>query len=164
MLNVIATLETVSKEQYEKDVNGDVTYISHDKLQIPTRATKDSAGYDFFTPTPIHLEPGESVVVKTGIRAKIDEGWALIVMPKSGLGFKYSVKLANTIGLIDGDYYNADNEGHIMVKLENHGDKVIELHSGDKFVQGVFIMYGISSTDNINDKVERTGGFGSTGA
>ena len=161
--NIVSTLEFVSKEQYEKDVDGDVTYTSHENLKLPTRATAGSAGYDFFTPTPIHLEPGESAVIKTGIRAKIDNGWALVIMPKSGLGFKYSLKLANTIGLIDGDYYNADNEGHIMVKLENRGDKVVELHTGDKFAQGVFIMYGISSTDNLNDKIERHGGFGSTG-
>ena len=70
-------------------------------VPLPTRATSGSAGYDFFTPVPIELAPGETVTVPTGIRARIAEGWVLFVLPKSGLGFRYRLRLDNTVGVID---------------------------------------------------------------
>ena len=94
MPHKVAKFYKVTLEQFAKDWKDtfsdnpeycvdEVIKSIYDNIELPTRATAGSAGYDFFTPTPIHLEPGESVVVKTGIRVKIDEGWALIVMPKS---------------------------------------------------------------------------------
>ena len=95
------------------------------------------------------------------MRCEIDPGWVLMIFPRSGLGFKYHCSLANTVGVIDEDYFYADNEGHIMVKLVNRGNKTMHIEAGDKMCQGVFLPYGITHNDSA--KGERHGGFGSTG-
>lgn len=157
----VAKFEKVSKKQWELSEG----VIPYEEIKLPTRATEDSAGYDFYITKDTTLKPGETTVVDTGIRVHIyTPGWCLFIMPKSGLGFKYQLSLANTIGLIDADYYYADNEGHIKVKLVNRGDKEVTLEAGSKFVQGVFLQYGITLNDQDDDKKVRTGGFGSTGS
>ena len=86
-----------------------------------------------------------------------------MIYPRSGLGFKYKVQLYNTVGVIDSDYFNAKNEGHILVKIYNDSPdetKQLFLDKGDAFVQGIFQPYGIVEDDNAT--AERTGGFGST--
>jgi dUTP pyrophosphatase len=123
--------------------------------RLPERATAGSAGYDFFAPEDITL-PG---TVKTGVRVKVIPGYVLCIFPRSGLGFKYGVRLANTVGVIDSDYYNADNEGHIMIKLEC--DTPLTIKAGERFAQGIFLPFGITEDDNAAG--ERSGGFGSTG-
>ena len=137
----------------------DIVYSS---LKLPRRATKGSAGYDFYTPFDIKLEPGESVKVPTGIRCSMDEGWVLKIYPRSGLGFKYRLQLNNTVGIIDSDYYYSDNEGHIMIKITNDSKdgKTVEIRAGEGFAQGIFVEYGITYDDEANE--ERNGGFGST--
>lgn len=87
----------------------------------------------------------------------------LKLYPRSGLGFKYRLRLNNTVGIIDSDYYNADNEGHIFVKLTNESNdgKTLTLNAGDAFAQGVFVEYGITFDDDAD--AARHGGFGSTG-
>lgn len=151
-MDKIAKFEKVSNKEF----------ADSELVKLPVRATEGSAGYDICTPYAIHLEPGETIIVKTGLRCKIENGWALFIMPKSGLGFKYRVQLDNTIGLIDSDYYNADNEGHIMVKITNdgHEGKALDLEAGKAFVQGVFLPFGITVDDVCDGK--RHGGFGST--
>lgn len=133
----------------------------YESIILPKRATSGSAGYDFFTPVKIELAPGESLSVPTGIRARIDEGWVLMLYPRSGLGFKYGMKLANTVGVIDSDYYYSDNEGHIIAKITNtSADKTITVEAGKGFVQGVFTPFGITVDDEADGV--RNGGFGST--
>ncbi len=130
---------------------------------MPKRATSGSAGYDFYAPGYVTLKTGNSVLIPTGIRAKIDEGWVLSVYPRSGLGFKHRVQLDNTVGIIDADYYGADNEGHIMIKLSCDAHEVghtVYIEKGDGFAQGIFTQFGITVDDAAGDK--RTGGFGST--
>lgn len=134
-------------------------YPNPENVKLPLRATVSSAGYDFFTPVDIDVKEGEYVTVQTGVRCKMDGDWFLALMPKSGLGFKYGMRLANTVGIVDCDYYNADNEGHIMVKFT--ADKDFHLNAGDKFCQGIFMKYGITVDDEADGI--RTGGFGSTG-
>ena len=97
----------------------DNIYGSPNGCAIPRRATSGSAGYDFFTPVEISLNPGDTVSVPTGIRARINSGWVLLLFPKSGLGFKYRLRLENTVGVIDSDYYGSENEGHIIIKMTN---------------------------------------------
>ena len=130
---------------------------------IPKQATAGSAGYDFYTPRALTIAPGETVKIPTGIRACIEDGWVLKIYPRSGLGFKYRLQLNNTVGIIDSDYYHADNEGHIFVKLTNDSNegKTLTLAAGDAFAQGVFVEYGITFDDDA-DGIRR-GGFGSTG-
>jgi len=161
----IAKFHKVSAAQFEaawQDTFGESGAAVYETIRLPARATKGSAGYDFYTPCAIHLAPGETVKIPTGIRAEMEEDWVLKLYPRSGLGFKYRLQLNNTVGIIDSDYFYSDNEGHIFVKMTNatNEGKVIELEAGDGFMQGIFIEYGIT----VDDAAEgiRNGGFGST--
>lgn len=131
-------------------------------IRLPRRATAGSAGYDFFTPAAFSLEPGETIKIPTGVRAQIAEGWVLQIFPRSGLGFKYRVQLDNTVGIIDSDYFHADNEGHIFVKLTNDSKegKTLSVAAGEGFAQGIFLPFGITEDDDADG--QRHGGFGST--
>ncbi|MFV0361635.1 MAG: deoxyuridine 5'-triphosphate nucleotidohydrolase [Suipraeoptans sp.] len=134
----------------------------YDAIKLPRRATSGSAGYDFFVPIPVVLNPGKTTKIPTGIRVEMQDNWVLKCYPRSGLGFKYRLQLNNTVGIIDSDYFYSDNEGHIFAKITNdtNEDKVIELESGDGFMQGIFVEYGITLDDDV--AVKRNGGFGST--
>lgn len=129
---------------------------------LPRRATAGSAGYDFFLPTPLHLAPGETAKIPTGVRVRMEEGWVLQLYPRSGLGFSYRLQLNNTVGIIDSDYYYSDNEGHIFIKVTNDSNegKVLQLQAGDAFAQGIFMEYGITEDDDTT--AVRNGGLGST--
>ena len=151
----IAQFMKVSREQYEKDSSYD-----WDSVLLPKRATAGSAGYDFFAPADIELRPGETLSVPTGIRARIDAGWVLMLFPRSGLGFRYRLQLNNTVGVVDSDYFDALNEGHIFIKLHNAGDRVVRVAAGEAFAQGVFVPFGLTEDDDASAR--RTGGFGST--
>jgi len=132
----------------------------YDELALPTRATAGSAGYDFDAPFDFEIEAGQSIKIPTGIRVNMRDGWFLAIVPRSGLGFKYKLRLANTVGIIDQDYYYSDNEGHIFIKLCNEGDKTVSIRSGDGIVQGIFLPYGLCDYDDVTSI--RNGGFGST--
>ena len=163
----IAKFEKVSFEQFLTDWTkffgslDDVRSI-YDDIKIPVRATKGSAGYDFFAPKDIVLEPNQTITIPTGIRVWIDEGWVLQNYPRSGLGFKYRLALNNTVGIIDSDYYYSSNQGHIMCKMTNNTNenKVVSINKGDGFCQGIFVQYGITIDDDCQQI--RDGGFGST--
>lgn len=90
-----------------------------EEIALPRRATTGSAGYDFKAPFTFEMRPGETMKIPTGIRVKIDEGWWLGCLPRSGLGFKFRMQFDNTMGVIDSDYYFSDNEGHIFAKITN---------------------------------------------
>ncbi len=166
----IAKFYKVSEEQFAADwqeIFGDGGGLSHlhqryEGIRLPRRATAGSAGYDFFLPCPISLEPGEMAKIPTGIRVEMDEGWVLQIYPRSGLGFKYRLQMNNTVGIIDSDYFFSDNEGHILVKMLNDGreGKRVELAAGMAFAQGIFMEYGITEDDEAEGI--RNGGFGST--
>ena len=135
--------------------------ISND-VELPRRKTLGSAGYDFYMPYDLVLEPGQTAKIPTGIRARMENGWVLCLFPRSGLGFKYRLQLNNTVGIIDADYYGSDNEGHIFAKITNDSNegKVLELKQGEGFMQGIFLPFGITEDDDTNEI--RNGGFGST--
>lgn len=151
----IAKFEKVSFNEFIKDGLG-----AYDDIILPKRATSGSAGYDFFAPTDIQIEPNQTVKIATGIRVKIDQGWVLKIYPRSSLGFKYRLTLNNTVGIIDSDYYNAENEGHIFIKMTNCGNLPVKIEKGKAFAQGVFVEYGITYDDECEEI--RTGGLGST--
>lgn len=159
----------VSYEQFEEsylDYNSSATQEEiqsiYQQLKLPKRATKGSAGYDFYTPTHIHLKPGETIKVPTGIRCEMNETWVLMIYPRSGLGFKYRLQLNNTVGVIDSDYFYSDNEGHIFIKMTNDSneEKVVDVAIGQGIAQGIFMQYGLVEDDDVTE--ERNGGFGST--
>ncbi len=162
-MKIAAKFEFVSKEQYLKDFEfkEDACEV-YSKLKKPRRATAMSAGYDFYSPFDFHLEPGMTIKIPTGIRAKMPEDYVLMIYPRSGLGFKYRLQLNNTVGVIDSDYYNALNEGHIMIKITNDSNegKALDIKAGEGFAQGIFMQYGIVEDDDAKDI--RVGGFGST--
>lgn len=162
-MKIAAKFEFVSKKQYLKDFEfkEDACEV-YSKLKKPHRATAMSAGYDFYSPFDFHLEPGMTIKIPTGIRAKMPEDYVLMIYPRSGLGFKYRLQLNNTVGVIDSDYYNALNEGHIMIKITNDSNegKALDIKAGEGFAQGIFMQYGIVEDDDAKDI--RVGGFGST--
>ena len=131
-----------------------------DEIPLPRRATAGSAGYDFICPADVTLAPGEAVTIPTGVRCEMQPGWLLALFPRSGLGFKHQVRLANTVGIIDADYFHAANEGHIMVRIVN-GPQPLTIAKGERFCQGVFLPHGLAEEDEVRS--DRTGGFGSTG-
>lgn len=169
MAKRIAKFHKVSYEQFKEgyvDVFGtadeaDVREV-YENLKIPKRATKGSAGYDFYAPVSITLKPGETIKVPTGIRAEMEWDWVLKIYPRSGLGFKYRLQLNNTVGIIDSDYFYSDNEGHIFIKLTNDSNenKTLDVKKGEGIVQGIFLTYGIVEDDDVSEI--RNGGFGST--
>ncbi len=154
----MAQFEKISENQYMLDSKGSVE--GYAGIKLPVRATAHSAGYDFFAPVDVFLPAGGSAVVKTGVRCRMAGGWVLMLFPRSGLGFKLGLRLANTVGVIDGDYYGADNEGHIMIKLVNPSEHSVTLQAGTAIAQGVFLPYGITEDDAQTEI--RHGGFGST--
>lgn len=142
--------------------NEEVIKAIYDRIKLPRRATAGSAGYDFFAPVDIILNPGETIKIPTGIRVWMEPEWVLKCYPRSGLGFKFRLQLNNTVGIIDSDYYNSDNEGHIFAKLTNDSneEKTVQIKAGEGFMQGIFVEYGITVDDSVTDV--RNGGFGST--
>ncbi len=146
--------EVISPDQCNKDFGRPFN------LQLPKRATKGSAGYDFFAPYDIQLKPNEIATIPTGVRAYMREGEVLKIYPRSGLGFKYFTRLANSVGIIDQDYFFSDNEGHIFIKMRNEGDKTLVIKQGEAIAQGIFEVYLIADDDSATGV--RNGGFGST--
>ena len=131
----IAKFEKVSFEQFKTgfdDKNDAEIKALYDDIKLPKRATKGSAGYDFFAPFDIVLEPGKTIKIPTGIRAQMEDNYVLKLYPRSGLGFKYRLQLNNTVGIIDSDYYYSDNEGHIFAKITNDSNegKVLTINKG----------------------------------
>ena len=166
----IAQFFKVSRELFIKSMKEDFPQYSveelikmYETLNLPRRATRGSAGYDFYTPFSFTLKPGETIKIPTGIRVKMDEDWVLKLYPRSGLGFKYRLQMNNTVGIIDSDYFYSENEGHIFIKITNDSNegKTLELAQGAGFAQGIFLEYGITVDDDAQGI--RNGGFGSTG-
>ena len=163
----IARFEKVSFERFVEDwkdtfeTEENVKEI-YEAIMLPKRATKGSAGYDFYSPLSFSLSPNETIKIPTGIRVFMEEGWVLKCYPRSGLGFKYRLQMNNTVGIIDSDYYESDNEGHIFAKITNDSNenKTVSIKQGEGFMQGIFVEYGITFDDEVNE--QRNGGFGST--
>ena len=132
----------------------------YDGIKLPRRATAKSAGYDFFAPTKLTLLPNQTITVATGVRALMPDDWCLMIFPRSGLGFKYKLRLNNTVGIIDADYSDSDNEGHIFIRMTNESDKLLEIEQGTAFAQGIFTQYLLTKDDDVTE--QRNGGLGST--
>lgn len=168
MYLTVAEFDTVSYPQFTADVKKCNPLISEGCIEdmwrdlvFPDRATEGSAGYDFRVPYDIILEPGESALIPTGMRCQIEEGWVLLIFPRSSMGFKYRMQLDNGTGVIDSDYYYAENEGHIMAKITNDSreGKTMHLRAGDRFMQGVFVPYGVTVDDEPRGEENRRSWF-----
>lgn len=160
--------EKVTLSQFIEDtiklmpwIDDDTIELAWNNLKLPQRATSGSAGYDFYAPYTIALADQSPLAVPTGIRALIDHGKFLMIVPRSGLGFKHGLSLSNTSGVIDEDYSYAANEGHIITKLYKRTEGILRIEQGERFVQGIFMPYCIIDDDTAS--TTRVGGMGSTG-
>ena len=161
-MNRIALFEKVSAEQFAADLkknfpsltDNEITDI-YNKIKLPARATSGSAGYDFYIPLTVSLKPDETVIIPTGIKSFIEEGWFLMCCPRSGLGFKYGFQFVNTIGLVDSDYRDA-------IRCKFTVRHPLDLVKGQKFMQGIIVHYKTFPEEKA-PVATRKGGFGSTG-
>ena len=159
------TEETFVLEDYDSDFNDGetVTLDVYPEFPLPSRATFQSAGYDFASPVDAVIAPNESVLIWTDVRCKMLPDEVLELYPKSGLSTVYGIVLKNTVGIIDSDYYkNESTGGNIGICLKNTSDRVVYIKGGDYVVQGIFKKYYTTNTDEPRT-VKRKGGFGSTG-
>ena len=141
-------------------LDGLMPYDYNDIL-MPRRATKGSCGYDIFALYNFTLMPGETKVLPTGLSVTTDSDKWLMIIPRSGLGFKFRTQLWNTVAAIDSDYHEADNEGHMWVKMINESDKILEVKKGQAFCQAVLLPF-FKMDDDVEPEENRIGGFGST--
>ena len=169
--------EKITREQWVKDVMNllQVEHLSeenlekinkvYDGIKLPKRATKYSAGYDFYVSGNASLPSGGAYIIPTGIRwvcnKEEDKNKVLQIYPRSGIGFRTGVRLMNTVGIIDADYWEGNNEGHIMVKLYNPTNSHLHIEDGEAIVQGVITEY-CTCDDEEEIVKKRTGGMGST--
>jgi dUTP pyrophosphatase len=157
------SLEQYLKDRNSTDINEELKNEWED-IKIPCVATKNSAGHDFYAPFDFELSQNETIKIPTGIKVELDEDKVLLIAPRSSLGFKYRLQLDNTIGVVDSDYYNnADNEGHIFVKITNDTNvpnKTLKIKKGEAFAQGIIVQFFKAENNEVN--IIRKGGIGST--
>lgn len=133
-----------------------------DKDLLPKRETAHAAGYDLKVAERMEIPAGAIVLVPTGIKAYMQSGEVLYLYDRSSNPRKKGLALINSVGVIDGDYYNnPNNEGHIFAQMKNITDETVVLEAGERIVQGVFMPFLLADDDEARGT--RTGGFGSTG-
>lgn len=151
--------EKISFDEFKK-VFGDDKML-YEEYKLPKRATENSAGYDFYAIKDYVIKPGERLKIPTGYKANFGSREVLFLLVRSSMGFKWNVRMANQVGVIESDYYNnIDNEGHMFICLQNEGDKDYVINKGDAYAQGIFLNFLV--VDNDDTKTVRTGGIGST--
>lgn len=133
-------------------------------IHMPVRKTKNSAGYDVEAASDIVIEPYKNgmkpTLIPTGLKAYCQDDEYYILVNRSS-GPKKGFVMANSIGIIDADYYgNESNDGHFYFQYWNFGDKPLEIKKGDVIGQVIFQKY--LTVDDDNETGMRTGGFGST--
>lgn len=133
-----------------------------DEAQCPTRASEQAAGWDLYAAKGCIIEPGETVLVHTGIALEIPDGYCGKLYPRSGLSTKKGLRLANCVGVIDSDY-----RGEIMVAMYNDSSFVREIETGDRIAQIIIESYakidGFTVVEELSETARGSGGFGSTG-
>jgi dUTP pyrophosphatase len=131
------------------------------EIQLPLRGSKESAGYDFYSNENISLPPQSKHIFWTDIKAYMREGEVLKIYIRSSIGLKKGLVLANSVAIIDKDYFeNPNNDGNIGVCLYNSGEYTEEIKDGERIAQGIFEIF--LTSDNCNSEEERKGGIGST--
>lgn len=131
-------------------------------MKLPERSTKKSAGYDFYAMENIICKSHEITMVKTGIKAKMEDNETLLLFNRSSNPKKKGLIILNGVGVVDADYYeNEENDGEIAGLFYNMREEDVEIKAGDKIMQGIFVKY--EKADDDEAEGERAGGFGSTG-
>ena len=126
------------------------------ETELPRRATKYSAGYDFYAAVSAEIKPGEKYVIPTNTAVEMDEDDVLLIFPRSSYAIKFGLELVNSVGVIDADY-----KDQIFICYRNNGDEPFFIKRGDRIAQGVFVKF--FKTDDDKADGERRGGVGSTG-
>lgn len=152
--------EKISFDEFKKSISDDKEL--YESFNLPKRQTKYSAGYDFESLIDFTLKPNETIKVPLGVKVCMNEDEMLMLLVRSSMGFKYNVRMCNQVGIFESDYYNnPDNEGHMFLKLQNHGDIDYVIKKGDRICQGIFTKFlTVDNEENIEN--ERIGGLGST--
>ena len=165
----IARFEKISFEQFKKDMIDTYKNMYSEKeikeiyngIELPVRATKYSAGHDIKIPFAMSVFPNDTLKIPTGIRCEMDGEYVMLVFPRSSLGIKKNMYITNTVPVIDADYYNAKNEGHIFICIKNGGENILSLSKNEAITQAVFVPFGVADEEEVVR--ERVGGIGSTG-
>ena len=126
------------------------------ETELPLRATKKSAGYDFYAAASVEIKPGEKYTIPTNTVVEMEDGDVLLLFPRSSYSIKFGLEFVNSVGVIDADY-----KDQILVCYRNTGDKPFFIKRGDRIAQGVFVKF--LKTDDDAASGERHGGVGSTG-
>ena len=134
-------------------------------INLPKRSTKYAAGYDVEAAEDTIIpafKPGvKPTLIPTGLKAYMQDDEMLCLYNRSSNPKKKGLVLANSVGIIDKDYYgNADNDGHIMYAMWNFKNEDVKIEKGERIGQAIFQKYLIADNDSADG--ERTGGFGST--
>ena len=136
--------------------------IGYEDADLPQRKTEYAAGYDVKPYKSGVVMPGQTKLIETGIKCRINYDEYIQLHLRSSVGINNDVMLANGTGIIDADYYNnKENEGHIMIPLRNIGNTPFEYKASERLAQLIIMPYRITAKDRTTDK--RHGGFGSTG-
>ena len=131
--------------------------------QVPTLGSEAAAGYDLYASKDCVIEPGQTVLVHTGLAMEIPLGHWGGIYARSGLAAKQGLRPANCVGIIDADY-----RGEVMVAMHNDSEYIREIKVGDRVAQLVFAHAlrpadGFEIVEELSDTTRSTGGFGSTG-
>lgn len=130
---------------------------------LPRRARLGDAGYDVYLPADLSIKKGQRPVVDTGIALEegdIPEGYVVMIFPRSSMGFKYGLAMANTVPIIDQGYRDTIK---LCLWLNDPSYEKLNLKAGERICQMVLVPYGVIPSE-IPPTEERDGGFGSTGA
>lgn len=145
----------IVKDEFRKHIE--------EKIQLPTRADSQSAGYDFYSPIDFEIKPGEVVIMPMDIKVRMQEDEVLLLFVRSSIGIKKRIILPNGTGVIDASFYeNQNNDGNISGVFLNLGEETQYFKKGDRLMQGVFLKY-FTTCDDIPLNSERIGGIGSSG-
>ncbi len=147
--------EKISFEQFSKDIAPDREL--YDSIIIPQRDSTSTAGYDLHLLSDISLAPGEIIKIPTGLKSRFQPDEMLLLIVRSGTGFKYNIRLCNQVGVIDADYYNnPDNEGHLWIKIQNEDTVEHNFKKSDALVQGIFVKYLTTDSDQDRNQERRS--------
>lgn len=149
-INVLRLLTKTPKIEFYTTEDRPYLYI-----KLPQRATEGSAGYDIFLPRTLSFPAKSVVMIDTGIKVKIPEGFVMNIYPRSSIGIKKQLMLANTVGVIDSDFHDT-----IKLAIYNYGNETVKLNANERIAQAVTTLY---ITDGKKVHTARNGGIGSTG-
>ena len=144
----------IVKDEYRK--------FKDEEIKLPIKMTETSAGWDIYSNEDKLLKPNKPYTFWTDIKVKLNDDEFLMIVPRSSIAINHNIMLANSVGIIDHDYYdNEDNDGNIGICMYNYGTEETHIYKGMRIAQGIPIKY-INYLEGEHG-IKRYGGFGSTG-